>query len=134
MHVISISVPSLFVGDLSSLSNTKNSRGSMSPNFPSKREALPRAACKYLHFSKNILYPPPPKNKILDTPLDLCLIMAPCARALQEVINICYHYSNAIELNFNATKSACVAFTRKNNKLSLRLFSMKIFFFCIMTL
>ena len=45
----------------------------MSPNPPSKRVALPRAAwrfapCKYPHFSKNILNPP--RNEILDTPLD----------------------------------------------------------------
>ena len=31
---------------------------------------------------------------------DLCL-MAPCARALQELINVCYQYSNEIDLNFN---------------------------------
>ena len=31
--------------------------------------------------------------------------MAPCAIALQELINVCYQYSNEIDLNFNATKS-----------------------------
>ena len=49
---------------------------------------------------------------------DLCL-MAPCAIALQELINICYQYSNEIDLNFNATKSFCVAFTPKHYKLLL---------------
>ena len=49
---------------------------------------------------------------------DLCL-MAPCAIALQELINVCYQYSNEIELNFNATKSFCVAFTQKHYKLLL---------------
>ena len=33
--------------------------------------------------------------------------------ALQELINVCYQYSNEIELNFNAAKSLCVAFTPK---------------------
>ena len=49
---------------------------------------------------------------------DLCL-MAPCAIALQELINICYQYSNEIDLNFNATKSFCVAFSPKHYKLLL---------------
>ena len=49
---------------------------------------------------------------------DLCL-MAPCAIALQELINVCYQYSNEIDLNFNATKSFCVAFTPKHYKLLL---------------
>ena len=42
--------------------------------------------------------------------------MAPCAIALQELFNVCYHYSNEIDLNFNATKSFCVAFTVKHYK------------------
>ena len=49
---------------------------------------------------------------------DLCL-MAPCATALQELLNICYRYSVEVNLNFNATKSFCVAFTPKHYKLSL---------------
>ena len=49
---------------------------------------------------------------------DLCL-MAPSAIALQEIINICYQYSNEIDLNFNATKSFCVALTPKYFKLLL---------------
>ena len=49
---------------------------------------------------------------------DLCL-MAPCAIALQELINVCYQYSNEIDLNFNATKSFCVAFTLKHYRLLL---------------
>ena len=49
---------------------------------------------------------------------DLCL-MAPCAIALQELINVCYQYSNEIDLNFNATKFFCVAFTPKHYKLLL---------------
>ena len=39
---------------------------------------------------------------------DLCL-MAPCAIALQELINICCLYSIEIDLNFNATKSYCMS-------------------------
>ena len=47
----------------------------MPPNPPSKRVALPRAAwrfapCKYPQFSRKILNPPPPRNEILDTPLN----------------------------------------------------------------
>ena len=49
---------------------------------------------------------------------DLCL-MAPCAIALQELLNICYRYSVEVNLNFNATKSFCVASTPKHYKLSL---------------
>ena len=49
---------------------------------------------------------------------DLCL-MAPCAIALQELIGLCYEYSVDIDLNFNATKSYCVAFTPKLYKLAL---------------
>ena len=41
---------------------------------------------------------------------DLCL-MAPCAIALQEWINICCLYSIEIDLNFTATKSYCMIFT-----------------------
>ena len=43
---------------------------------------------------------------------DLCLI-APFAIALQELIGLCYEYSVDIDLNFNATKCYCVAFTPK---------------------
>ena len=46
---------------------------------------------------------------------DLCL-MAPCAIALQELINICCLYSIEIDLNFNATKSYCMIFTPRNYK------------------
>ena len=49
---------------------------------------------------------------------DVCL-MAPCAIALQELINVCYQFSNEIDLNFNASKSFCVAFTPKHYKLLL---------------
>ena len=42
--------------------------------------------------------------------------MAPCAIALQELIKVCYQYSNAIGSIFNATKSFCVAFTLKYYK------------------
>ena len=34
---------------------------------------------------------------------DLCL-MAPCAIALQELLNICHSYSIIVDLNFNAKK------------------------------
>ena len=50
---------------------------------------------------------------------ELCL-MAPSALALQELINVCYQYSNDIYLNFNATKSFCVAFTPKHYTLLLQ--------------
>ena len=43
----------------------KFSRGRMPPNPPDKRVASP---CKYPHFSRKILNPPP-RNEILDTPL-----------------------------------------------------------------
>ena len=49
---------------------------------------------------------------------DLCL-MVPCAIALQKLISLCYEYSVEIDLNFNATKSYCVAFTPKLYKLAL---------------
>ena len=45
--------------------------------------------------------------------------MAPCAIALQELLNNCNRYSVEVNLNFNATKSFCVAFTPKHYKLSL---------------
>ena len=47
--------------------------------------------------------------------------MAPCAIALQELIGLCYEYEYSvdIDLNFNATKSYCVAFTPKLYKLAL---------------
>ena len=45
--------------------------------------------------------------------------MAPCAIALHELINVCHQYSYEIDLNFNATKSVCVAFTPKHHKLLL---------------
>ena len=41
---------------------------------------------------------------------DLCL-MAPCAIALQQLINVCHRYSIVVDLNFNALKSFCFAFT-----------------------
>ena len=47
---------------------------------------------------------------------DLCL-MAPCAIALQELLNICHSYSITVNVNFNALKSFCVAFTPKLFKL-----------------
>ena len=46
---------------------------------------------------------------------DLCL-MAPCAIALQELINICCLYSIEINLNLNATKCYCLIFTPRNYK------------------
>ena len=45
--------------------------------------------------------------------------MAPRAIALQELINVSYQYSNEIDLNFNATKSFCVAFIPRHYKLLL---------------
>ena len=49
---------------------------------------------------------------------DLCL-MAPCAIALQKLINVCHRYSIIVDLNFNALKSFCVAFTSRLYKLCL---------------
>ena len=49
---------------------------------------------------------------------DLCLI-APCAIALQKLNGLYYDYSVDIDLNFNTTKSYCVAFTPKLFKLAL---------------
>ena len=49
---------------------------------------------------------------------DLCL-MAPCAIALQELLHICHNYSPFVDVNFNALKSFCIAFTPKPFKLSL---------------
>ena len=43
---------------------------------------------------------------------DLCL-MALCAIALQQLINVCHRYSIIVDLNFNALKSFCFAFTSK---------------------
>ena len=40
----------------------------------------------------------------------LCL-MAPCAIALQQLINVCHRYSIIVDLNFNALKSFWFAFT-----------------------
>ena len=45
--------------------------------------------------------------------------MAPCAIALQELINLCYEYSIGIDMNFNALKSHCIAFTPKLYKFTL---------------
>ena len=43
---------------------------------------------------------------------DLCL-MARCAIALQQLLNICHRYSIILDLNFNALKLFCFAFTPK---------------------
>ena len=45
--------------------------------------------------------------------------MAPCAIALQELLHICHNYSISVDVNFNALKSFCIAFTPKPFKLSL---------------
>ena len=50
---------------------------------------------------------------------DLCL-MALCAIALQQLINVCYRYSNIVDLNFNALKSFCFAFTPRLYKMHAR--------------
>ena len=47
--------------------------------------------------------------------------MSSCAIALQELIGICCEYSVGIDLNFNETKSYCVAFSPKLYKLTLPL-------------
>ena len=79
-------------------------------------------------LSARILHraPPPPAPSVLDSGMgcyvdnvcanyvfyadDLCL-MAPCAIALQQLINVCHRYSIIVDLNFNALKSFCFAFT-----------------------
>ena len=45
--------------------------------------------------------------------------MASCAIALQELLHICHNYSTSVDVNFNAFKSFCIAFTPKPFKLSL---------------
>ena len=42
-----------------------------------------------------------------------------CNSSARTIINVCYQYSNEIDLNFNATKSFCVDFTLKHYKLLL---------------
>ena len=37
--------------------------------------------------------------------------MASCAIAVQELFHICHHYSISVDVNFNALKSFCFAFT-----------------------
>ena len=49
---------------------------------------------------------------------DLCL-MAPCAIALQQLLYICHRYSIIVDLNLNALKSFCFAFTPKPYNLCL---------------
>ena len=49
---------------------------------------------------------------------NICL-MAPCTIALQQLINLCYEYCIGIDMNFNALKSYCIAFTPKLYKLTL---------------
>ena len=41
---------------------------------------------------------------------NLCL-MAPCAFALQQLINVCHGCSIIVDLNFKSLKSFCFAFT-----------------------
>ena len=48
----------------------------------------------------------------------ICL-MAPYAIALQDLIGLYYEYSVQMNLNFNTTKSYCVAFTHKLCRLAL---------------
>ena len=50
---------------------------------------------------------------------NLCL-MEPCDIALQELLKICHRYSILADLNFNALKSFCIAFTPKSFKLSFQ--------------
>ena len=45
--------------------------------------------------------------------------MAPCTIALQQLLNICTRYSVIVDLNFNALKSFCFAFTPKPYKICL---------------
>ena len=43
---------------------------------------------------------------------DVCL-MAPCAIAIQELLNIRHSYSISVDVNFNPLKSFCIGFTPK---------------------
>ena len=49
---------------------------------------------------------------------DLCLL-APCAIALQDLLNICHSYSITVDVNFNALKSFCVAFKLRFSELNI---------------
>ena len=49
---------------------------------------------------------------------DLCL-MAHCAISLQELLHLCHNYIISVDVNFNALKSFCIAFTPKPFRLSL---------------
>ena len=51
---------------------------------------------------------------------DLCLI-APYVTALQQLLNICHSYSANVDLNLNALKSFCFAYSPKRYTLSLPL-------------
>ena len=46
-------------------------------------------------------------------------LMAPCPIVLHELINLRYDYSIVIDMNFNALKSYCIAFTPNLYKLTL---------------
>ena len=56
---------------------------------------------------------------------DRVCLMAPCAIALQERLNICHSYSISVDMNFNQLKSFCIGFTPKLFKLSLRKINIK---------
>ena len=45
--------------------------------------------------------------------------LTPCAIVLQELLHICHNFSISVDVNFNALKSFCIAFTPKTFKLSL---------------
>ena len=51
---------------------------------------------------------------------ELC-VLASCAVDLRQLLNICHSHSIIVDLNFNAQKSFCFAFTLKLFKLSLTL-------------
>ena len=50
---------------------------------------------------------------------DDLFLMAPCAISPQQLINVCHRYSIIVNLNFNALKSFCFAFTLRLYKLCL---------------
>ena len=51
---------------------------------------------------------------------DLICLMAPCAIALQQLINVCQRYSIIVDLNFNALKYFRFAFILRLYKLCLQ--------------
>ena len=54
-----------------------------------------------------------PTNFFVWIRFDLIMYFMRMIFALQELLNICHSYSITVDVNFNALKSFCVAFTPK---------------------